>query len=51
VRDALKKMKSGTTVGPDLIPIEIYKCLGEVRLEWVTELLNVIFRTAMMPSE
>ncbi|KAK3556508.1 hypothetical protein QTP70_008297 [Hemibagrus guttatus] len=29
VRKALKKMKSGKAVGPDDIPVEVWKCLGE----------------------
>ena len=30
VRRALKRMKSGKAVGPDDIPVEVWKCLGEV---------------------
>ena len=30
VRRALKRMKSGQTVGPDDIPVEAWKCLGKV---------------------
>ena len=30
---------------------EVWKCLGEEGLEWLTELFNVIFRTAKMPEE
>ena len=44
-------MKSGMVVGPDLIPVKIWKCLGEVGLDWLTELFNVIFRTVKMPNE
>jgi len=44
-------MKSDKAVGPDLIPIEVWKCLGEVEVDWLTVLFNVIFRTAKMPSE
>ena len=29
VKDALSKMNSGKAVGPDLIPVDIWKCLGE----------------------
>ncbi|KAK3552224.1 hypothetical protein QTP86_005988 [Hemibagrus guttatus] len=29
VRKALKRMKSGKAVGPDDIPVEVWKCLGE----------------------
>ena len=30
VKEALKRMKSMKTVGPDGIPIEVWRCLGEV---------------------
>ena len=38
VKDALRRMKSGKAVGLDLIPVEIWKCLGEEGLEWLAEL-------------
>jgi len=51
IKEALKKMANGKVKGPDQIPVEVWKCLGEVRLEWLTELFNVIFRTSEMPRE
>ena len=30
VRTAMKRMKSGKAVGPDGIPVEAWKCLGEM---------------------
>ncbi|KAK3549277.1 hypothetical protein QTP70_034483 [Hemibagrus guttatus] len=33
VRKALKRMKSGKAVGPDDIPVEVWKCLGEAAME------------------
>ena len=51
VKEALRRMKSGKAVGPDLIPVEIWKCLGEVGVDWLTELFNIVFRTVKMPSE
>ena len=44
-------MPNGKAEGPDQIPVEVWKCLGEEGLEWLTELFNVIFRTAKMPKE
>ena len=44
-------MRFGKVVGPDLIPVEVWKCLGEVGVDWLTELFNVIFRTGKMPSK
>ena len=31
--------------------MEIWKCLGDVGVDWLAELFNVIFRTGKMPSE
>jgi len=41
-------MKVGKAIGPDSIPVEIYKSLGEEGLEWLKNFFNVIFNTAMM---
>ncbi|KAK3554745.1 hypothetical protein QTP70_033439 [Hemibagrus guttatus] len=40
VRKALKRMKSGKAVGPDDIPVEVWKCLGEAAVECLTSLFN-----------
>ncbi|KAK3547686.1 hypothetical protein QTP86_026932, partial [Hemibagrus guttatus] len=38
VRKALKRMKSGKAVGPDDIPVEVWKCLGEAAVEFLANL-------------
>ncbi|KAK3527016.1 hypothetical protein QTP86_006792 [Hemibagrus guttatus] len=40
VRKTLKRMKSGKAVGPDDIPVEVWKCLGEAAVEFLTSLFN-----------
>ncbi|KAK3542975.1 hypothetical protein QTP70_008094, partial [Hemibagrus guttatus] len=40
VRKALKRMKSGKAVGPDDIPVEVWKCLGEAAVGFLTSLFN-----------
>ncbi|KAK3509752.1 hypothetical protein QTP70_008387 [Hemibagrus guttatus] len=40
VRKALKRMKSGKAVGFDDIPVEVWKCLGEAAVEFLTSLFN-----------
>ena len=40
--EALKRMKLRKVVGPDGIPIEIWRCLGEVGVGWLTNLFNKI---------
>ncbi|KAK3535401.1 hypothetical protein QTP70_013113, partial [Hemibagrus guttatus] len=40
VRKALKRMKSGKAVGPDDIPVEVWKCLGEAAVKFLASLFN-----------
>jgi hypothetical protein len=51
VKDALKRMKGGKTMGPDGIPIEVWRTVGDVAIVWLTKLLNLIFRSNKMPDE
>jgi hypothetical protein len=43
VKDALKRMKGGKAMGPDGIPIEVWRTLGDVPIVWLTKLFNLIF--------
>ena len=38
-------------MGPDCIPIEVWKGLGDVAIVWLTKLFNLIFRANKMPEE
>ncbi|KAK3556309.1 hypothetical protein QTP70_007129 [Hemibagrus guttatus] len=51
VRKALKRMKSGKAVGPDDIPVEVWKCLGEAAVEFLTTLFNRVLESDRMPEE
>ncbi|KAL6536695.1 hypothetical protein OROMI_026276 [Orobanche minor] len=51
VKDVLMKMDRAKTVGPNQIPIEVWLCLGEVRVQWLTVLSNILLRDAKMPAE
>ena len=51
VRKALKRMKSGKAVGPDDIPVEVWKCLGEVAVGLLTRLFNRILETDRIPDK
>ena len=48
---ALKRMDKGKAVGPDNIPIEVWKSLGRKCISWLTKLFNVILRSKKMPDE
>ncbi|KAK3507793.1 hypothetical protein QTP70_000403 [Hemibagrus guttatus] len=51
VRKALKRMKSGKAVGPDDIPVEVWKCLGEAAVEFLASLFNRVLESEGMPEE
>ncbi|KAK3540824.1 hypothetical protein QTP86_002367 [Hemibagrus guttatus] len=51
VRKALKRMKSGKSVDPDDIPVEVWKCLGEAAVEFLTSLFNRVLESERMPEE
>ncbi|KAK3507183.1 hypothetical protein QTP70_009514 [Hemibagrus guttatus] len=51
VRKALMRMKSGKAVGPDDIPVEVWKCLGEAAVEFLTNLFNRVLESEKMPEE
>ncbi|KAK9095307.1 hypothetical protein Scep_026776 [Stephania cephalantha] len=51
VKEALKRMKIGKACGPDEIPIEVWKCLGEIGLTWLTKLFNKILKSKRMPMD
>ena len=51
VREALKMMKGGKAMGPDGIPIKVWRCLGDIAIVWLTKLFNHIFRSNKMPNE
>ncbi|KAK3538295.1 hypothetical protein QTP70_035062, partial [Hemibagrus guttatus] len=51
VRKALKRMKSGKAVGPDDILVEVWKCLGEAAVEFLTSLFNRVLESERMAEE
>ena len=51
VRSAMKRMKSGKAVGPDDIPVEAWRSLGEMAIEFLARLFNSILEGEKMPEE
>nr|XP_043638032.1 uncharacterized protein LOC122609036 [Erigeron canadensis] len=51
VRLALKKMGRNKATGPDQIPIEAWRCLGDVGISLLTSLFNKIWTNAKMQEE
>ena len=44
-------MKSGKAIGPDGIPVEVWKSLGEEGIDTLLDLLQNIFEQAKMSEE
>ena len=51
VEVALKGMKHGKAMGPDGIPVEVWKSLGEEVVDMLLDLLQKIFEQEKMPEE
>ena len=50
VRRALSKMKKGKAVGPDGIPVEVWRCLGEEGIDILWDLFNKIYQQEKIPD-
>ena len=51
VKNALRRMKKGKAVGPDELPVEVWKCMGEMGIEFLTRLYNRLLMGEQMPEE
>ena len=51
VLTALKKMQGEKAVGPDNLPAEVWKCLGELGLKYLTRMFNQLLKGKRMPEE
>ena len=51
VKNALRRMKKGKAVGPDELPIEVWKCMGEIGIKFLTRLFNRLLVDKWMPEE
>ena len=51
VRENKQRMKNGKAVGPDDILVEVWTCLGESALKFLTKLYNITMESERMPEE
>ena len=51
VKNPLRKMKKGNAVGPDELPIKVWKCMGEMGIKFLTKLFNRLLMGKRMPEE
>ena len=50
VKNALRRMKKDKAVGPDELPVEVWKCMGEMGIEFLTRLYRLLMGERM-PEE
>ena len=48
-KNAVRRMKKGKAVGPDKLLIEVWKCMGEMGIEFLTRLFNRLLMGERMP--
>ena len=51
VKNALRRMKKGKVVGPDELPVEVWKCMGEMGIKFLTRLFNRLLVGEQMPEQ
>ena len=50
VKNALRRMKKDKAVGPDELPVEVWKCMGEMGIEFLTKLFKRLLMGERMPE-
>ena len=51
VKNAVRRMKKGKAVGPDELPVEVWKCMGGMGIKFLTRLFNRLLMGERMPEE
>ena len=51
VKNALRRIKKGKVVGPAELPVEVWKCMGEMGIKFLTRLFNRLLMGERMPEE
>ena len=51
LKNALRRMKKGKAAGPHKLPVEVWKCIGEMGIKFLTRLFNRLLVGEQMPEE
>ena len=51
IKNALRRMKKGKAAGPDELPIEVWKCMGEMEKKFLTRPFNRLLMGERMLEE
>ena len=50
VKNALRRMKKGKAIGPDELPVEVWKCMREMGIKFLTKQFNRLIMSERMPE-
>ena len=51
VKNALRRMKKGKAVGPDELPVEVWKCMGKMGIKFLTGMFDRLLMGERMQEE
>ena len=51
VKNAVRRMTKGKAVGLDELPVEVWKCMGKIGIEFLTRLFNRLLMGERIPEE
>ena len=51
VKNTLRRMKKSKVIGPDELPVEVWMCMGEMGIKFLTRLFNRLLVSEQMPEE
>ena len=51
VKNTIRRMKKGKVVGPDELPVGVWKCMGKMGIKFLTRLFNRLLTSERMPEE
>ena len=51
IKNTLRRMKKGKAVGPDELPVEVWKCMGKMGIKFLTRLFNRLLLDERMLEE
>ena len=51
VKNTIRRMKKGKVVEPDELPVEVWKCMGNMGIKFLTRLFNRLLVGERMPEE
>ena len=51
VKNALRRMKKGKAVGPERLPVKVWKCMRKMGIKFLTRLFHRLLMGERMPED